>query len=98
MEQEIREEREDGLNGKSPSPSPSPPPPPLGSKNKLKGVVLMAHGSGHVNPVLGLIHELVHKHKHKIVFYNVPRNRFLVESTCASFASFPGGDSFSGFF
>mmetsp|Transcript_27270 Transcript_27270/g.37932 ORF Transcript_27270/g.37932 Transcript_27270/m.37932 type:complete len:242 (-) Transcript_27270:59-784(-) len=55
----------------------------------------MAHGSGHVNPVLGLIHELVHKHKHKIVFYNVPRNRFLVESTCASFASFPGGDSFS---
>lgn len=57
-------------------------------KLNYKIVVLLLPAWGHMNPVSGMVHELVNNYKTKIIFYGNKENQKLIESTGASFRKY----------
>jgi UDP:flavonoid glycosyltransferase YjiC (YdhE family) len=55
----------------------------------MKGLFVLPHGAGHLNPALPLVRSLIQR-GHKIVVLNVPRNQEKILATGASFRSYPG--------
>ena len=57
-------------------------------KAKYKIAVLLIPFWGHLNPVAGMVNELVKKYKANVIFYGNKENRTLIESIGASFRQY----------
>ena len=57
-------------------------------KSKYKIAVLLIPFWGHLNPVAGMVNELVKKYKANVIFYGNKENKTLIESIGASFRQY----------